>query len=86
MSWDLRYDQRVRFFTGSLTEYEITTVEMKRDAATQIRQRKIGRAVAAVGRTQQRKQSLVLIDGQKLAVAERPPLWREILRNDFYFG
>src|SRR5205807_3935944 len=38
--------------------------------------------VAAIRRTEQREERLVLVDGQELAVAERPPLRREVEAHD----
>ena len=42
--------------------------------------------IASIGRAQQRKESLVLVDGQKLAVAQRPALRREIEAKDSDLG
>jgi hypothetical protein len=43
-----------------------------RDAAAQIGQRKVGKAVASILRTEQREQRLVPIDRHELARADRP--------------
>ena len=47
---------------------------MDRRAAAQIGQREVGLPIAAEGGAEQREQRLVLVDRQKLAVAQRPTL------------
>src|SRR4051812_28073543 len=59
---------------------------MHRRATLQVRQRKVRLAVAAVGGAEQREQRRVLREGQELAVAPRPPLGREIEREDADLG
>src|SRR5688572_16349240 len=54
---------------------------MHRCSAFQVGQGEGGLAVAAVGRAQQREQRRVLRQRQQLAVAPRPPLWREVERE-----
>jgi hypothetical protein len=55
-------------------------------AATQIRQRERDGPIAAVGRTQQREQGLILIDRQQLAIGERPAGRREVARKGHDFA
>jgi hypothetical protein len=68
----------------SLAQRKTVTL-VKRRLALQIRQGKVGLPVAAIRRSQQGKERLVLIDGQKLSVAERPALWRKIEAKDSDF-
>src|SRR5437870_1613825 len=51
---------------------------MHRDLALQVRQPEGGDPVAAIGGADDREQRGVVSDRQQLAVAERPPLRREI--------
>src|SRR5262249_41915578 len=55
-------------------------------AVAQIRQRERGGAVAAIGRTKEREQGLILIDRQQLPVGERPAGWREVSRKGHDFA
>jgi hypothetical protein len=70
----------VRGLAGRLTEGEGTALVHGASAA-QVRQSEIRLPVAAVGRTQQREQRLILVDGQKLPIAERPAFRREVERK-----
>jgi hypothetical protein len=65
---------------------EETAALMNRNAAAKVRQRKINATIASVSRTQQRKERLVLIDRQELAVAESPTLRRKIKTNNLDFS
>jgi hypothetical protein len=55
-------------------------------AATQIRQRERGLPIAAIGRTKQREQGLILIDRQQLAIGERPAGRRKVSRKGHDFA
>ncbi len=52
-----------------------------RTPASEIRKSEIRLSVAAIGRAQQRKQRLILVDGQELPVAESPAFRREVERK-----
>ena len=52
-------------------------------AALQVGKSEIDSPVTAIGRSQDREQCLVLVDGQQLSVAECPSLWREVPADDF---
>lgn len=45
---------------------------MDRDTTTQIRQGEVDPAISAKGRTKQGEQCLILVDGQKLPITQRP--------------
>jgi hypothetical protein len=55
---------------------------MNGSATLQVGQCKSNPSIAAVGRAQNGKQCLILVDGQKLPVAERPTLRRKIPADD----
>ncbi len=55
-------------------------------AALQIRQRKVGFAIAAVGGTQQRKEGRILRERQQLAVTPRPAFGRKVEWENANFG
>ncbi len=73
-----------RFCPAELSQSESLT-EVDGDARLKIGQGEVDPAVAPVGRAQDRKQRLILIDWQQLAVAESPALRREIERADLDF-
>ncbi|WBY06718.1 hypothetical protein PIB19_14380 [Sphingomonas sp. 7/4-4] len=58
----------MRLFAAVLAE-RVPAADMHRHAATHIRKREIGLAIAAIGGAQQREQCLILIDRQQLAIA-----------------
>ena len=72
-----RNRKRVRLLAAFLAQ-RVTAADVDRRAAAQVGQREIDSSIAAKGRAQQREQRLVLIDGQELAVTQRPALRREI--------
>ena len=53
--------------------------------AAEIWQGEVVLAIAAVGRTEDREERLVLADRQELPVTERPALGSEVPGDDFYF-
>src|ERR1700761_2234379 len=59
---------------------------MDRRAALEIRQAEVHPAVAAVGRSEQGEQGLVLVDGEQLPLAQGPPLWCEAERHYLDLG
>src|SRR4051812_7085841 len=60
--------------------------KMDRHLPPQVWQGERGLPVASVGCTEQREQRLVLIDRQKLSVAQRPAFRWEIERDNLDFG
>ena len=84
MRWDLGRDERVIFLSCLLPENVVaqagTLPGADRDAPAQVRQGEGGRAIAALGGAQQRKQSRVLVNWQKLALAKRPPARGKVKR------
>src|SRR4051794_20638605 len=84
MSGHLAERERMEFLATRLAFDEALAL-MDRSPAAQVRQRERRLAVTAIHRAEQREQRLVLVDRQKLAVAERPALGREIPRNNFDF-
>src|SRR5260370_1370693 len=65
---------------------DAVAVDTARDPALEVRQREGRLAVAPIGRSQEREQGLVLVDGQQLAVAKSPALGREVERHDLDFA
>src|SRR5436305_5639876 len=74
----------MRLLAAALAE-RVAAAHVDGHAAAKIRQSEIDPAVAAIRRAEQRKQRLILIDGQKLPVAERPALRREGERHNANF-
>src|SRR6266571_6519721 len=72
-------------FAASLTQ-RVAAADMDRHPALQIRQREIDAAITAISSAQQRKQRLVLVDGQQLAVTQSPALRRKVKTKDLDFG
>jgi hypothetical protein len=58
---------------------------MDRRSALEVRQRKISLPVTAIGCSQDRKQRLILVDGQQLTIAKRPTPGGEVPRYHFDF-
>src|ERR1035438_6351518 len=56
--------------------------DMHRHAPLQIRQSEVSLSIAAIGRAENRKQRLILVDRQQLAIAKRPALGREVEREN----
>jgi hypothetical protein len=67
--------------TTALAE-RVSAANMDGRAGAQVWQGKVDSSIAAECRAKQREQGLVLIDGQKLPVAERPALRRKNERHD----
>ena len=65
-------DERVILLAARLSK-SLSVAHVHWGATLQIRQSEIYASVAAVGGSEQREDGLILIDGQKLPVAERPP-------------
>ena len=80
----LAQGKRVKFLAARLAQGKTLTL-MDRRPAAQVRQREGGLPVTAVSGAEKGEQRLVLVDRQKLPVAERPTLGREIPRNNFDF-
>lgn len=59
--------------------------DMEWNATLEIRQREVCPPVSTVSGAQDRKERLILIDGQQGAIAHRPALGRESERENFYF-
>src|SRR4051794_38473998 len=68
--------QRMSLLATALTQ-RVAASDVDRQAALEVRQRKVRLPVAAEGRAEQREQRLVLIDRQELTVRQRPSLRRE---------
>lgn len=62
------YRKRMGFLAGSLPHREAGAL-MHGDAAPKVGESKVGLAIAAIGGAKQRKQRLVLVDGQQLSIA-----------------
>src|SRR4051812_3575896 len=65
--------QRMCLLAAELAE-RMTLTKVKGDAPLQVRQREVDAPVAAVGRPEQTKERLVLVDREQLAVAQGPAL------------
>jgi hypothetical protein len=76
--------ERVRLLAASLAE-SVTTTYMDRRARAQVGQREVHASIAAVGRAEQTKERLILIDGQQLPVALRPAFRRKDKGHDSDF-
>src|ERR1044071_8018029 len=63
--------QRVRLLASPLSQ-SVSAADVNRRATPQVRKREVHPTIAVKGRTQQREQRLVLVDGQQLSVAQRP--------------
>jgi hypothetical protein len=72
-------------FTAALAKND-PIAHVHRAAALEIGQAKSHAPVTAIRRAQDGKQSLVLIDGQQLSVAEGPAFGRKVPADDFYFA
>src|ERR1051326_787691 len=68
---------------AALLAERVAVAHVDGDLAPQVRQLECGLPVAAVGRAEQREERLVLVDGEGLAVAERPTLRGEVEADDF---
>jgi len=77
----LREGQRDRCHATDLAADVAFPALMRRNAPAQVGQREVGLSIAAIGRAEQREQGLVLIDGQQLTVAHRPPLGWKVERH-----
>src|SRR5438046_1108354 len=62
------------------------SADVNRGAALEVGNRKSCLAVAAIHRSKQRKQRLVLIDWQQLAVSLGPTSRRKVKRKDLYLA
>jgi len=76
--------QRVGYFASCLSESKSSSL-VKGYTAAQVGQRKGCLAVAAISGAKQREKRLVLINGQKLAIAHGPVSRIETKAKDFYF-
>jgi hypothetical protein len=85
MSGQFGLVQGVRGLAASLAQ-DNAVAHVHWHASLQIGKSKRGAAVAAVGGAENGKQCLVLVDGQKLSIAESPAFGREIPADDFYFA
>ena len=74
----------VRGFAAALAQGK-AVAHVGGHAALEIGQGEVDASVTAVSGAQQRKQGLVLVDGQQLAIAERPALGRKIEAHDLDF-
>src|SRR5437588_11261334 len=82
--------ERMRLLASSLAE-RVTTAHVNRRTSLQVWQPEVNAPIAAVGCAEQTEERLILIDRQKLPVAERPALrWKhETHDSDFrqeWFG
>src|SRR5438105_13508622 len=59
---------------------------MHRSSSLEIGQTERHSPIAPIGSSKQREERLVLIDGQQLAITERPPFGREIETDDLDFA
>jgi hypothetical protein len=80
----LTHGHSVSKLTTCLAQRE-TVALVQRSLALQVRQRKVSLPIATIRRTEQRKERLVLIDGQKLSVTCGPAFWRKIKAKDSDF-
>ena len=85
MSWDFGDVKGMRGLAASLSQDNAVT-RVHWHAALQVGEREVHSSVAAVGGAENGKQCLVLVDGQKLSIAESPAFRWEIPANDFYFA
>jgi hypothetical protein len=85
MRWKLTCIQGVRLLTADLPKTDALS-DMYSRSTLQVRQRKGSLPVAAVGCSQNRKQRLILVNGQQLTIAKRPTLGREVPGNYFNFA
>jgi len=76
MLWQLGNSDRVSLLAGGLAE-SMAVAHVHRNSPLKVRERESGLSIAAVSRSKERKQGLVLVDGKELAIAERPPFGRE---------
>src|SRR5947209_9952761 len=78
-------DDGVGLLATGLTEGELRS-RTDRHAAAAIRQREGRLTIAAIGGSQKRKEGLILVDWQELAVALRPPRWSEVEAYKAHLG
>jgi hypothetical protein len=80
----------VGFFTALLTQGvsppTIATAHVDRRAAPKVREGKRGTPIAPIGRSKQRVERLILIDGQDLPIAKGPTPRGEVKAHDTDFG
>src|ERR1051326_2430674 len=67
---------------AALLAERVAVAHVDGDLAPQVRQVEGGLPVAAVGRAEQREERLVLVDGEGLAVAQRPALRGKVKADD----
>ena len=72
--------ERVRLLAAPLAQ-RVAAAHVDRRPAPQVGQGEVHPAVAAEGRTQQREERLVLVDGQELPVAQGPRPWARTRRT-----
>src|SRR3954470_22530345 len=72
--------QRMRLLAAALAE-RMAAADMDRRAAAQVGKTKVDAPVAAEVGAEQREQRLVLVNREKLSVAQRPPLGRKAERH-----
>src|SRR5947207_5648340 len=85
MRRQFRNRQRMRLLTGLFAQ-RVAVAGVNRRSALQVRQGKIGLAVPAISRAEQRKERLVLVDRQQLPIAQRPAFRRELETHDSDFA
>src|SRR5687767_4420034 len=56
--------------------------DMNRRPTAKVGECEVHPSVASKGSPQEREQSLVLVDGQELTIAKRPPLWSKHKAHD----
>jgi len=76
---------RVRGRSSGLTE-RMAVARVNRHAAAKIWQREGRLPIPSISSAKQSEQRLILINWQKLAIAQGPPFWREVKTNDLDFG
>jgi hypothetical protein len=85
VGWKLALRKSVVLLAGLFSE-RVAAAFMKRHTTAQVRQRKCSLAIAPVCSAEQCEESLVLVDGQQLAVAHRPAPGWVIKTHDANFG
>ena len=90
MSRDLASGQRnllgATFFTHPVIAKPRSMSGMYRHPAPQVGQGESRAAIAAVHRTEDGKQGLMLTDGQQLSITKSPATWGEIASKKFDFS